>query len=99
MRCADDGKVFVPSRCAGERVMELLRSRCTRLHLTVNETKSAVASEFWVQVSRLHYGCPLCRPVRGKRLAVKHTSVGGRIQRTVRATVCRISHRSNTRAT
>ena len=45
-RYADDCNVYVHSRKAGERVMELLRSLHTRLHLTVNEAKSAVASVF-----------------------------------------------------
>lgn len=45
-RYADDCNVYVRSRKAGERVMELLRHLYARLHLTVNETKSAVASVF-----------------------------------------------------
>ncbi len=46
VRYADDANVYVRSRRAGERVMELLRSLHAQLHLTVNETKSAVASVF-----------------------------------------------------
>jgi RNA-directed DNA polymerase len=45
-RYADDCNVYVHSRRAGERVMELLRVLYAKLHLTVNETKSAVASVF-----------------------------------------------------
>ncbi|WP_246088677.1 group II intron maturase-specific domain-containing protein [Phreatobacter stygius] len=45
-RYADDSNVYVRSRRAGERVMALLRRLYGRLHLTVNETKSAVASVF-----------------------------------------------------
>jgi RNA-directed DNA polymerase len=45
-RYADDCNVYVHSRRAGERVMKLLRSLYAKLHLTVNETKSAVASVF-----------------------------------------------------
>ncbi len=45
-RYADDCNVYVRSRKAGERVMALLRRMYARLHLTVNETKSAVASVF-----------------------------------------------------
>ena len=45
-RYADDCNVYVHSQKAGGRVMELLRSLYARLHLTVNETKSAVASVF-----------------------------------------------------
>ena len=45
-RYADDCNVYVHSRKAGERVMALLRRLYARLHLKVNETKSAVASVF-----------------------------------------------------
>jgi RNA-directed DNA polymerase len=45
-RYADDCNVYVRSRRAGERVMALLRRLYARLQLTVNETKSAVASAF-----------------------------------------------------
>ena len=45
-RYADDCNVYVRSRRAGERVMALLRRLYGRLHLTVNEAKSAVASVF-----------------------------------------------------
>jgi hypothetical protein len=45
-RYADDCNVYVHSRKAGERVMALLRHLYARLHLTVNVTKSAVASVF-----------------------------------------------------
>ncbi len=46
VRYADDANVYVRTRRAGERVMALLRRLCGKLHLTVNETKSAVASVF-----------------------------------------------------
>ena len=42
-RYADDCNVYVRSRKAGERVMALLRKCYDRLHLAVNEAKSAVA--------------------------------------------------------
>jgi retron-type reverse transcriptase len=45
-RYADDCNVYVRSRKAGARVMALLRRLYARLRLTVNETKSAVASAF-----------------------------------------------------
>ncbi len=45
-RYADDCNVYVRSHRAGERVMALLRRLYARLHLKVNETKSAVASVF-----------------------------------------------------
>ncbi|MFA5665081.1 group II intron maturase-specific domain-containing protein, partial [Castellaniella sp.] len=46
VRYADDCNVYVSSRRAGERVMNLLRRLYARLRLKVNETKSAVASVF-----------------------------------------------------
>ena len=45
-RYADDCNVYVRSHKAGERVMALLRRCYARLHLKVNESKSAVASIF-----------------------------------------------------
>jgi RNA-directed DNA polymerase len=45
-RYADDCNVYVHSRRAGERVLELLRRLYARLRLKVNETKSAVTSVF-----------------------------------------------------
>jgi RNA-directed DNA polymerase len=46
VRYADDANVYVRSRQAGERVMAQLRRLYGRLHLVVNEAKSAVASVF-----------------------------------------------------
>ena len=46
VRYADDANVYVRSRRAGERVMALLRRLYGQLRLTLNETKSAVASVF-----------------------------------------------------
>ena len=46
VRYADDANVYVRSRRAGERVMALLRRLYEKLNLTVNESKSAVASVF-----------------------------------------------------
>ena len=46
VRYADDANVYVRSKKAGERVMTLLRKMYGKLHLTVNEAKSAVASVF-----------------------------------------------------
>jgi len=45
-RYADDANVYVRSVRAGERVMALLRRCYAKLHLLVNESKSAVASVF-----------------------------------------------------
>jgi RNA-directed DNA polymerase len=46
VRYADDANVYVRSRRAGERVMALLRRLYEKLNLTINESKSAVASVF-----------------------------------------------------
>ncbi len=45
-RYADDCNVYVRSRRAGERVMSVLRALYAKLHLQVNQAKSAVASVF-----------------------------------------------------
>jgi group II intron reverse transcriptase/maturase len=46
VRYADDANVYVRSRKAGQRVMALLTGLYEKLHLSVNESKSAVASAF-----------------------------------------------------
>lgn len=46
VRYADDANVYVRSKKAGQRVMSLLKRRYEQLHLSVNESKSAVASVF-----------------------------------------------------
>ena len=43
VRYADDGRVFVRSQRAGERVLNHLRKLYAKLHLRINEAKSAVA--------------------------------------------------------
>lgn len=45
-RYADDANVYVRGVRAGERVKALLRRCYAKLHLLVNESKSAVASVF-----------------------------------------------------
>ena len=46
VRYADDCNVYVRSQKAGERVLNGLRKHYDRLHLKVNETKTAIASAF-----------------------------------------------------
>lgn len=46
VRYADDCNVYVRSQKAGERVMALLRRQYDKLHLKINESKSAVGSVF-----------------------------------------------------
>ena len=45
-RYADDCNVYVRSQKAGERVMALLKRRYDKLHLKINESKSAVSQAF-----------------------------------------------------
>ncbi len=45
-RYADDSNVYVRSRKAGQRVMAQLKRLYGKLHLKINESKSAVASVF-----------------------------------------------------
>jgi RNA-directed DNA polymerase len=46
VRYADDCNVYVRSQKAGERVMALLKRRYGKLHLKINESKSAVGKAF-----------------------------------------------------
>lgn len=46
VRYADDSNVYVRSVRTGERVMKLLRRLYAKLHLEINESKSAVTSAF-----------------------------------------------------
>jgi group II intron reverse transcriptase/maturase len=46
VRYADDCNVYVRSQKAGERVMALLKRRYDKLHLKINESKSAVTGAF-----------------------------------------------------
>lgn len=45
-RYTDDCNVYVRSQKAGERVMALLKRRYVKLHLRINESKSAVSQAF-----------------------------------------------------
>lgn len=65
---ADDANVYVRSKRAGERVMQWLRRAYSKLHLRINETKSAVAHawtrtflgySFWVAEGRDHRSPPI----------------------------------------
>jgi len=73
VRYADDSNVYVRSLRAGERVMALLKRIYTKLHLQINESKSAVASAFgrkflgytlWLQAK-----CKVMRAVSDKALS------------------------------
>lgn len=62
VRYADDSNVYVRSLKAGERVMALLKRLYDRLHLKINESKSAVANAF----GRKFLGYSLWRAPRGE---------------------------------
>jgi group II intron reverse transcriptase/maturase len=79
VRYADDCNVYVRSRRAGERVMELLRRLYAKLRLRVNEAKSAVdlatkrkilGYSFWVAA-----GSTVKRRVAGKALSTMKEQV------------------------
>jgi len=87
VRYADDNKVYVKTKRAGERVMGLLRRLYARLKLQVNESKSAVALarnrkilgySFWVAPGRV-----IKRRVAGKALATMKERVRLITRRTV----------------
>lgn len=61
-RYADDCNVYVRSWKSGERVMALLKRRYGKLHLKINESKSAVASAF----GRKFLGFELYRAPKGE---------------------------------
>jgi RNA-directed DNA polymerase len=70
-RYADDANVYVRSAKAGERVMALLRRCYAKLHLVVNESKSAVASVFgrkFLGYSLWRQGSEVKRKVANKAL-------------------------------
>jgi RNA-directed DNA polymerase len=54
--------VYVRSQKAGERVMALLKRRYDKLHLKINESKSAVAKAF----GRKFLGCEMWMARRGE---------------------------------
>lgn len=95
-RYADDLNVYVRSRRAGERVMRLLWRLYSRLHLTVNETKSAVASvfgrkflgySFWVAP-----GGVIKRKVADKPLATFKARIRQLTRRTVGRSMADVAH-------
>ena len=94
VRYADDCNVYVGSRRAGERVMEMLRGLYAGLHLRVNEAKSAVARardrkflgySFWLargKEVRLRVA-PKAQEAMKDRVREITTRSGGRSMRTV----------------
>jgi RNA-directed DNA polymerase len=68
-RYADDGNVYLRSQKAGERVMALLKRRYDKLHLRINESKSAVSRAFGRKF--LGYELWLARKTEVKRAVSK----------------------------
>lgn len=79
VRYADDSRVFVRSRRAGQRVMRILRTLYGGLHLVINEQKSAVAPF----EERPFLGYVMLRSERGIEL-VPSTETTKRIRATVK---------------
>jgi RNA-directed DNA polymerase len=88
-RYADDCNVYVRSKRAGERVMALLRRLHGRLHLKVNDAKSAVASvigrkflgyAFWAGPGGVIKRRVADKPLEGFKRRVRHLTrrVSGR---------------------
>ena len=89
-RYADDCNVYVRSQKAGERVMALLKRRYDKLHLKINESKSAVASAF----GRKFLGYELYVTGKGE---VKR-AVARKAQETFRQRIRQITRRSGGRS-
>ena len=95
VRYADDCNVYVRSQKAGERVLNGLRKHYDRLHLKVNETKTAVASAF----GRKFLGYSLwLAPGDVVKYAVAHTAKAA-FKRRIRQITCRNSGRNLSQVT
>ena len=89
-RYADDCNVYVRSRKAGEPVMALLKRRYDKLHLVINESKSAVTSA----LRRKFLGFELYQGREGEaKRAVSKKALESFRQR-IRQLTCRSSGRS-----
>jgi RNA-directed DNA polymerase len=86
VRYADDCNVYVRSQRAGERVLKGLRKLYTRLHLKVNEGKTAVAGAY----GRKFLGYCLWRAAGGE---VKR-AVAGKALDTFKRRIRQITHRT-----
>ncbi|WP_207221342.1 group II intron reverse transcriptase/maturase [Pseudoduganella lutea] len=89
-RYADDCNVYVRSEKAGERVMALLKRQYDKLHLKINESKSAVASA----LGRKFLGYELYATKKG---AVKR-AVSDKAQDTFRQRIRQLTRRSGGRS-
>ena len=89
-RYADDCNVYVRSHKAGERVMALLKRRYDKLHLKINESKSAVTSAF----GRRFLGYALWAAPKG----VVKRAVSGKALETFRQRIRQLTRRSGGRS-
>jgi len=89
-RYADDCNVYVRSQKAGERVMALLKRRYDKLHLKINESKSAVTSAF----GRKFLGYELYKTGKGE---VKR-AVSYKAQKAFRQRIRQLTRRSGGRS-
>lgn len=89
-RYADDCNVYVRSQKAGERVMALLKRQYDKLHLKINESKSAVASAFGRKF--LGYELYVTRKGQVKR------AVSRKAQETFRQRIRQLTRRSGGRS-
>ena len=90
VRYADDCNVYVRSRRAGERVLEGLRKLYNRLHLKVNEAKTAVANA----TGRKFLGYALWRAKGGQVKCTVARKVVGTFRQRIREMTCRSGGRS-----
>jgi RNA-directed DNA polymerase len=89
-RYADDCNVYVRSQKAGERVMALLKRRYDKLHLKINESKSAVASVF----GRKFLGYALWETRKGAIKRIVSDKALGTFRQRIRQLTCRSGGRS-----
>ena len=89
-RYADDCNVYVRSRQAGERVMALLKRCYDKLHLQINESKSAVAEAF----GRKFLGYALWENQKGEVKRAVSAKARETFRQRIRQLTCRSGGRS-----
>ena len=89
-RYADDCNVYVRSQKAGERVMSLLKRRYDKLHLKINESKSAVGRAF----GRKFLGYELWMGPKGEVKRKVSKKAREAFRQKIRQLTCRSSGRS-----
>lgn len=89
-RYADDCNVYVRSQKAGERVMALLKRQYDKLHLKINESKSAVSSAF----GRKFLGYELYATAKGEVKRAVSYKAQEMFRQRIRQLTCRSGGRS-----